>query len=139
MLGYTDFFAVNAEEEAINLQPGEDFAFPDNGVITGGISRISESSFNLADTGNYLVMFVVTTIQTPKLGLTLNGELLAYTVAGRPSGVSQIIGMTIVNVSEENSVLTLRYPDEESNDAGVIPTESLSSDTTSHLIIVQLG
>ena len=139
LLGFADFFAFNSEEEALILQPGEDFPFPNNGVTTGGISRISESSFKLAEPGNYLVMFVVTTIQTPKLGLTLNGEMLEYTIAGRPSGGSQITGMTIINVTEENSVLTVRYPDEEADNTGVNPTAPPRDDTTSHLIIVQMS
>ena len=139
LLGFADFFAYNSEEEALILQPGEDFPFPNTGVTSGGISRISESSFRLSDSGSYLVMFVVTTIQTPKLGLTLNDELLEYTIAGRPSGGSQITGMTIVNVTQEDSVLTLRYPDEESDDTGVIPAAPPRDDTTSHLVIVQMS
>ena len=139
MLSFADFFAFNSEEEAAILRPGEDFVLPENGASGGGITRVSESSFQLADTGHYLMMFHVTTIQTPKLGLTLNGELLDYTVAGRPSGGSQIVGMTVVTVSQENSVVTLRYPEDESDNTGVLPAENPREDTTSHLVIVQLS
>ena len=83
-------------------------------------------------------MFCVTTIQTPKLGLTLNGEMQDYSIAGRPSGGSQIIGMTIVTTQQEDTVLTLRYPDDESGNAAS-PAEEPREDTTSHLTIVQLS
>ena len=139
VLGFADFFAMNNEEEAVILQPGEDFSLPENGASGGGITRISESSFNLLNAGNYLVMFNVTTIQTPKLGLTLNGEMLDYSIAGRPSGASQIVGMTVVTSTQDNSVLTLRYPEEESDNNGVVTADNPRKDTTSHLVIVQLN
>ena len=121
------------------LEPGEDFPLPEDGAASGGITRISETSFRLANAGSYLVMFNVTTILTPKLGLTLNGEMQDYSIAGRPSGGSQITGITIVTTQEENTVLTLRYPEEEENEVGVIPAENPRLDTTSHLTVVQIS
>ena len=140
VLSFADFFAINSEEEAMILQPGEDFAFPNTGANSNsGISEITETSFNLENIGSYLVMFNVTTIQTPKLGLTLDDELLDYTVAGRPSGASQIVGMTIITTTQENSVLTVRYPDDDAYSGEAVPTENPRQDTTSHLVIVQLS
>ena len=137
VLSFADFFRTDDSEEYKVLQPGEDFPLPEDGAASGGITRISETSFNLADIGSYLVMFCVTTIQTPKLGLTLNGQTQAYSIAGRPSGGSQIIGMTIVTTQQEDTVLTLRYPDDESDNA-VMPAEAPREDSTSHLTVVQL-
>ena len=135
-----DFFAVNESTATANLQPGEDYPLPEDGANSGnGISRISETSFRLAEPGSYQVMFCVTTIQTPKLALTLDGEVLDYSVAGRPSGGSQIVGMTIVPTTQPDSVLTLRYPDEESNGEEAVPAENPRIDTTSHLVIIRLS
>ncbi len=129
---------MNTEEETVNLSPGEDYPLPDNGPTEGGISRIDETSFNLAETGSYLVMFHVTTIQTPKLGLTLNGEILDYTIAGRPSGGSEIVGMTVVTTTQENAVLTLRYPEGE-NGGEAVTADNPTLNTTSHLVIVRIN
>ena len=93
----------------------------------------------LSDTGSYLVMFHVTTIQTPKLGLTLNGDLLESTVAGRPSGGSEIVGMSIITTVQDDSVLTLRYPDDDNGNDAAAPAANPRDDTTSHLVVVQLS
>lgn len=42
--------------------------------------------------------------------MTLNGEDLEYTVVGRATGASQIVGMSIVATTVINSVLTVRNP-----------------------------
>lgn len=47
-----------------------------------------------------------------QLILTLNGDDLAYAVAGRATGTSQIIGMAIVITTAINSILTVRNPPE---------------------------
>ena len=39
-----------------------------------------------------------------QLMLTLNGAYLEYTVAGRATGTSQIIGMAIVTTTSVNSI-----------------------------------
>ena len=54
VLGFADFYAVNQDAETINLQPGEDYPLPENGASSGGITRIDQTTFNLADTGSYL-------------------------------------------------------------------------------------
>ena len=45
-----------------------------------------------------------------QLLLTLNGQDLDYTVAGRATGTSQIVGMAIITTTVENSVLSVRNP-----------------------------
>ena len=47
--------------------------------------------------------------------------------------------MTIVPTTQPDSVLTLRYPDEESNGEEAVPAENPRIDTTSHLVIIRLS
>ena len=103
-----------------------------------GISRISDTSFNLAKAGSYQVMFHVTAVQIKKLGVTLNGTMQDYTISGRPSGASEIVGMTIVTTTQDDTVLTLRYPEDEEAISDVQPTDNPYLDITSHLVIIQL-
>ena len=140
VLSYADFYAIDGETSAFkNLQPGEDFAFPEDGANSGsGISRISDTSFNLAKAGSYQVMFHVTAVQIKKLGVTLNGTMQDYTISGRPSGASEIVGMTIVTTTQDDTVLTLRYPEDEEAISDVQPTDNPYLDITSHLVIIQL-
>ena len=74
------------------------------------ITRTGPDSFNLAQIGTYQVLFQVSVTEAGQLILTLNGEDLEYTVAGRATGASQIVGMAIVTTTAINSVLTVRNP-----------------------------
>ena len=83
-------------------------------------------------------MFHVTAVQIKKLGVTLNGTMQDYTISGRPSGASEIVGMTIVTTTQDDTVLTLRYPEDEEAISDVQPTDNPYLDITSHLVIIQL-
>lgn len=84
-------------DNAATVAPGTDVDFPRDGPSSGaGISRIGPDSFNLAAIGAYRVFFQVSIGEAGQLLLTLNGEDLDYTVAGRATGTSQIAGIAVV-------------------------------------------
>lgn len=57
---------------------------PQDGPNSGSdISRTGPNSFNLAQIGTYQILFEVSVDEAGQLMLTLNGEDLTYTVAGR--------------------------------------------------------
>ena len=62
-----------------------------------------------------------------------------YSISGCPSGASEIDGMTIVTTAQDDTVLTLRYPEDEEAASDVQPTENPYLNITSHLVIVQLS
>ena len=80
---------------------------PNSGAV---IQRTGPSSFNLSEIGSYQILFQVSINEAGQLVLTLNGEDLEYTVSGRATGASQIIGMVIVRTTVINSILTVRNP-----------------------------
>ena len=91
--------------------PGIDVSVPQDGPNSGGgITRTGPSSFNLAQIGSCQILFNVGVKEAGQLILTLNGEDLDYTVVGRATGTSDIIGMSIVTTTEINSILTVRNP-----------------------------
>ena len=99
-------------DNAATVAPGTDVSFPQDGPNSGaGIARSGPDSFTLAEIGTYQVLFQVSVTEAGQLILTLNGKDLAYTVAGRATGVSQIVGMAIVETTVINSVLTVRNPE----------------------------
>ena len=55
-------------------------------------------------------MFQVSVTEAGQLILTLNGADLAYTVVGRATGTSQIIGMALVQTTVINSLVTCSEP-----------------------------
>ena len=70
--------------------------------------------------------------------LTLNGEDLDYSVVGRATGTSDIIGMSIVTTTEENSILTVRNPAGNSTALTITPLAGGTRPVSAHLVITQL-
>ena len=71
--------------------------------------------------------------------LTLNGEDLAYTVVGRATGTSQIVGLAIVETTSVNSVLTVRNPDGTAEALTLTPLAGGTRPVSAHLVITRLS
>ena len=95
-LGYADFYALMPSDNSATVAPGADVSFPQNGPIANtNIGRLGPSSFNLGPVGTYQILFRVSVTEAGQLILTLNGQDLEYTVSGRATGTSEIVGMAI--------------------------------------------
>ena len=122
------------------VEAGEDVAFPENGPISNtSIGRISDDAFLLGEIGTYLVTFQVSVTEARQLVLTLNGDELAYTVVGRTTGTSQIVGIALVTTTAENSVLTVRNPLANGAELTVTPYAGGTQPVSAHLTIVQVA
>lgn len=73
-----------------------------------------------------------------QLLLTLNGADLGYTVVGRATGTSQIIGMCIVETDSVNSTLTVRNPAGNAAALTVTPSGGGTRPVSAHLMITQI-
>lgn len=139
-LGFAEFYALMPPNNPIAVAPGDDVSFPQDGPALGdSISRIGPSSFRLSAVGSYQVLFLVGANETGQLVLTLNDEDLDYTAVGRSTGTSQIIGMSIVTTTEENSVLTVRNPDDNTVTLTVTPIAGGTRSVSSQLVITRLA
>ena len=139
MLGFADFFALMPPDNAATVAPGTDVSFPQDGPNSGsGIARSGPDSFNLAEIGTYQVLFQVSVTEAGQLILTLNGEDLAYTVAGRTTGTSQIVGMAIVETTVINSVLTVRNPEGTAEALTITPLAGGTRPVSAHLVITRI-
>jgi len=126
-------------DNAATVAPGTDVSFPQDGPNSGAdIARTGPSSFNLAQIGTYQVLFQVSVTEAGQLILTLNGADLEYTVAGRATGTSQIIGMAIVTTTAINSVLTVRNPAGNAAALTITPVAGGPRPVSAHLIITQI-
>ena len=76
--------------------------------------------------------------QAGQLLLTLNGSDLAYTVVGRATGASQIVGMAIVETTAINAILTVRNPAGNAAALTITPLAGGTSPVSAHLIILQI-
>ena len=139
ILNYADFYALMPPDNSATVAPGTDVSFPQDGPNSGsGIARSGPDSFTLADIGVYQVLFQVSVTEAGQLILTLNGENLEYTVVGRATGSSQIVGMAIVETAVIDSVLTVRNPAGSAAALTITPLAGGTRSVSAHLIITQL-
>lgn len=140
VLGFADFFALMPPDNAATVAPNTDVSFPQDGPISGAdITRVNASSFNLATIGTYEVLFQVGVNEPGQLILTLNGADLAYTVVGRATGTSQIVGLALVQTSVINSVLTVRNPAGNAAALTITPLAGGTRPVSAHLVITQIA
>ncbi len=140
VLNFADFYALMPPDNAATVAPGTDVSFPQDGPNSGSdISRTGPDSFNLAQIGTYQILFEVSVDEAGQLILTLNGEDLAYTVVGRATGASQIVGMAIVTTTVINSILTVRNPAGTAAALTVTPLAGGTRPVSAHLVITQIG
>lgn len=140
VLAYADFYALIPPDNATAIVPGDDVEFPSDGPNSGDdITRVSDTAFNLAEVGTYQVMFVASVDESGQLVLTLNGDELPYTVFGKEATTSQVVGIALVTTTEENSVLTVRNPAENTGDVTLTPNAGGNAPVSAHLVITRLS
>jgi len=137
---FADFYAISPTDNPELIGAGEAVSFP-RGYASdfSAVSRLNDSSFNLSKPGAYLVMFQVAVEEGAQLELELNGNPLAYTVAGRDTLSSQITGMAVVTTALDNSVLRVINPEQSQTEVTVIEYAGGEVPSSSHLIIVKLA
>ena len=139
MLNFADFYALMPPDNAATVAPGTDVSFPQDGPNSGSdIARTGPDSFNLAQIGTYQILFHASVTEAGQLILTLNGEDLDYTVAGRATGASQIIGMALVTTTVIDSVLTVRNPAGNAAALTITPVAGGPRPVSAHLVITQI-
>ncbi len=140
VLNFADFFALMPPDNAATVAPGTDVSFPQDGPTSGvSITRTGPSTFNLAEIGTYHVLFQVSVSEAGQLILTLNGADLAYTVVGRATGTSQIVGIALVTTTSVNSLLTVRNPAGNSTALTITPLAGGTRSVSAHLLIMQIA
>ncbi|MFB5253026.1 collagen-like protein, partial [Bacillus mycoides] len=143
VLDFADFYALMPPDNAATVAVGGDVDFPRDGPFNGaGIARTGADTFNLSAIGSYQVLFQVSVTEAGQLVLTLNSGAgaveLAYTVVGRATGTSQIVGMALVQTSVINSILTVRNPASESTALTITPLAGGTESVSAHLVITRL-
>ncbi|UNC91357.1 collagen-like protein [Candidatus Contubernalis alkaliaceticus] len=140
LLSYADFFALMPPDNAATVAPGTDVDFPQDGPTSGTtIFRTGPSTFNLSDIGTYQVLFQVSVDEAGQLILTLNGADLAYTVVGRATGTTQIVGIALVTTTSINSILTVRNPAGNPAALTITPLAGGTRPVSAHLVITQIA
>ena len=126
-------------DNAATIAAGTDVSFPQDGPTSAStITRQTDSSFILSDIGTYMIQFQVSVTEPGQLVLTLNDVELPYTVVGRATATSQLVGISFVSTTTENSILTVRNPEGTASALTITPNASGTEATSAHLTIIQL-
>ena len=140
---FADFYALMPSDNAATIAAGSAVQFPQNGPFNN-ISRLgtSPSQFTLPAIGTYQVTFQVSVSEPGQLVLgldtTTGATELAYTVVGRATGTSQIVGTCLVTTTVANETLTVRNPAGNSTALTITPLAGGTLPVSAHLVIVRL-
>ena len=131
-------------DNAATVPPGGDVDFPAEGPNSGGgIFRTGADTFNLTDIGTYQVFFQVSVTEPGQLVLTLDDGAGAiefeYTVVGRATGTSQIVGIALVQTSVTNTILTVRNPAGNTTALTITPLAGGTNPVSAHLVITRIS
>jgi len=139
ILDFADFYALMPPDNAATVTPGADVSFSQDGPNSGtNISRTGATTFNLAEIGTYQILFQVSVNEAGQLVLTLNGDELAYTVVGRATGTSQIVGIVLITTTTINSILTVQHPADNPAALTITPLAGGTQPVSAHLVITQI-
>ena len=126
-------------DNAAIVAPGASVEFPRLGPRAGGIYPVGRETFLLSNAGTYQVQFQVSVNEPGQLGISLDGELLPYTVVGRNTGTSQLVGVSLISTAA-NSLLSVVNPAFNFNNALTItPSAGGRYQVSAHLVITRLG
>ena len=119
---------------------GADVEFPSDGPIFGSdITRLGPSSFNLVSVGTYQIFFQVSIDEPAQLVVTLGGAEQPYTVVGRATGTSQLVGFCLIANVNSNTSLTIRNPVSNTTALTITPNAGGTQAVSTHLIIQRLN
>lgn len=135
------FYALMPPDNASPVPPGGDVDFPQDGPSTAGtaITRASADAFSLPEAGVYRISYQVSVTEPGQLVLALDGNELAYTVAGRATGPSQITATVLVETTAPHTVLSLRNPASSSTALTVTPLAGGTEPASALLLIERVA
>ncbi|MGO9028560.1 MAG: hypothetical protein ACLQOZ_08020 [Acidimicrobiales bacterium] len=141
---YAEFYALMPPDNSATVAVGADVAFPQDGPTSGtSIIRSSSSAIELTSIGTYDVSFQVPVTEAGQLVLTLDSGAgpveLPYTVVGRATGTSQIVGHSLVTTTVADSLLSVANPTGNSTALTITPLAGGTHPVSASLIVTQLG
>ncbi len=135
------FYALMPVDNAATVALGAAVDFPQNGAASG-ISRAGTSTFTLPQIGTYEISWQVCVTEAGQLVLALDSGMgaveLGHTVAGRPTGTSQITNHVLIATTVANSILTLRNPAGGLSALTITPLAGGLQPVSASLVIKQL-
>lgn len=134
---YASFYALAPNDNPTAIAQNTAVEFPNTTASTTGITRLTNSTFNLADTGTYLIMFKVNANTAGQLGIAVNGAVQPSATFGNAADDGIIEGKTIITTTAANTVLSIVNP--IATAVTVTPSAGGTEATVSDLTIIKLA
>lgn len=134
---YASFYALAPNDNPTAIAQNTAVEFPNTTASTTGITRLTNSTFNLTDTGTYLIMFKVNTNTAGQLGIAVNGAVQPSATFGNAADDGIIEGKTIITTTAANTVLSIINP--IATAVTVTPSAGGTEATVSDLTIIKLA
>ena len=134
---YASFYALAPNDNPTAIAQNTAVEFPNTTASTTGIIRLTNSTFNLTDTGTYLIMFKVNTNTAGQLGIAVNGAVQPSATFGNAADDGIIEGKTIITTTAANTVLSIVNP--IATAVTVTPSAGGTEATVSDLTIIKLA
>ena len=142
IIAYSDFFGLMPGDNSATVAPGTAVSFPQNGPTNGIILRQSASTFLLKNIGTYEILFQVSVTEAGQLDIALNSGTgfleIPNSVVGRATGASQIVGISLIDVTFSNTVLAIWNPSGNSTALTITPLAGGAHPVSCHLVIKQI-
>lgn len=134
---YASFYALAPNDNPTAIAQNTAVEFPNTTASTTGITRLTNSTFNLTDTGTYLIMFKVNANTAGQLGIAVNGAVQPSATFGNAADDGIIEGKTIITTTAANTVLSIVNP--IATAVTVTPSAGGTEATVSDLTIIKLA
>lgn len=136
---YASYYATAPGDNPTAITAGNAVEFPTTSSQSTGITRLSDSTFNLAEAGTYLVAFRVNSTDAGQLQIAVNSNGLANGIFGTSTEGSSIDGVTVITTAQANSVLSIINPTNSTSPITITQNAGGANPTVSTLTIIKLA
>ena len=136
---YASYYATAPGDNPTAVTAGNAVEFPTTSSQSTGITRLSDSTFNLAEAGTYLVAFRVNSTDAGQLQIAVNSNGLANGIFGTTTEGSSIDGVTVITTAQANSVLSIINPTNSTSPITITQNAGGVNPTISTLTIIKLA
>ena len=136
---YASYYATAPGDNPTAVTAGNAVEFPTTSSQSTGITRLSDSTFNLAEAGTYLVAFRVNSTNAGQLQIAVNSNGLANGIFGTSTEGASIDGVTVITTAEANSILSIINPTNSTSPITITQNAGGTNPTISTLTIIKLA
>ena len=136
---YASYYATAPADNPTAVTAGNAVEFPGTSSQSTGITRLSDSTFNLAEAGTYLVAFRVNSTNAGQLQIAVNSNGLANGIFGTSTEGASIDGVTVITTAQANSVLSIINPTNSTSPITITQNAGGTNPTISTLTIIKLA